>query len=71
MSWFKRDKEGISTQTKDKKEVPEGMWYKCPRCKKTVTSKEHKEHLDPNLFMMLVYAQDILKECKELSSGQL
>lgn len=46
MSWFKRNKEGISTQTKDKKEVPEGVWYKCPRCKKTVTTKEHKEHLN-------------------------
>lgn len=45
MSWFKRSKEGISTQTKDKKEVPEGVWYKCPRCKKTVTTKEHREHL--------------------------
>jgi acetyl-CoA carboxylase carboxyl transferase subunit beta len=46
MSWFKRNKEGISTQTKDKKEVPEGVWYKCPRCKKTVTTKEHNEHLN-------------------------
>jgi acetyl-CoA carboxylase carboxyl transferase subunit beta len=45
MSWFKRSKEGISTQTKDKKEVPEGVWYKCPRCKKAVTTKEHIESL--------------------------
>ncbi len=39
MSWFKRVKEGISTATKDKKPTPDGLWYKCPRCKKaTLTS---------------------------------
>ena len=27
MSWFKRSKEGITTATSDKKEVPEGLWY--------------------------------------------
>jgi len=45
MSWFKREKEGISTHNRDKKEVPEGIWYKCPRCKKAATTKEHREHL--------------------------
>jgi len=39
MSWFKRVKEGISTSTKEKKATPDGLWYKCPRCKKaTLTS---------------------------------
>ena len=42
MSWYKRLKEGISTATKDKKATPEGLWYKCPECKKTTTSEEHK-----------------------------
>jgi acetyl-CoA carboxylase carboxyl transferase subunit beta len=32
MAWFKREKEGITTTTKDKKETPEGLWYKCPKC---------------------------------------
>lgn len=41
MSWFKRIKEGITTSTKEKKETPEGLWYKCPKCKKIVTSEEH------------------------------
>ena len=41
MSWFKRIKEGITTSTKDKKETPEGLWYKCPKCKKISTSEEH------------------------------
>lgn len=41
MSWFKRIKEGITTSTKDKKETPEGLWYKCPKCKKISPSAEH------------------------------
>ena len=41
MSWFKRIKEGITTSTKEKKETPEGLWYKCPSCKKIHTSADH------------------------------
>ena len=41
MSWFKRIKEGITTSTKDKKETPEGLWYKCPKCKKISPMAEH------------------------------
>ncbi|MEO6903322.1 MAG: acetyl-CoA carboxylase, carboxyltransferase subunit beta [Bacteroidia bacterium] len=41
MSWFKRIKEGITTSTKEKKETPEGLWYKCPSCKKLISSTEH------------------------------
>ncbi len=43
MSWYKRLKEGISTATKDKKATPEGLWYKCPQCKKTTLSEDHKQ----------------------------
>jgi acetyl-CoA carboxylase carboxyl transferase subunit beta len=45
MGWFKRIKEGITTESKDKKEIPEGVWYKCPSCKNVATSKEHHENL--------------------------
>ncbi|OFY85553.1 MAG: acetyl-CoA carboxylase subunit beta [Bacteroidetes bacterium RIFCSPLOWO2_12_FULL_35_15] len=41
MSWFKRIKEGITTSTKEKKETPEGLWYKCPSCKKITNANEH------------------------------
>ena len=41
MSWWKRIK-GIKTETSDKKEAPDGVWYKCPECKQTVPSAEHK-----------------------------
>ena len=41
MGWFKRLKEGITTSTNDKKETPEGLWYKCPSCKKIHTVQDH------------------------------
>ena len=44
MSWFKRIKEGITTSTKEKKETPEGLWYKCPSCKNIQPSKEHSDN---------------------------
>ncbi len=44
MGWFKRIKEGITTKSTEKKEIPEGKWYKCPECKNVITSQEH-EHL--------------------------
>lgn len=43
MGWFKRLKDGIITATKDKKEAPDGLWYKCEKCKEASTLKEVKE----------------------------
>jgi acetyl-CoA carboxylase carboxyl transferase subunit beta len=43
MGWFKRVKEGITTT--EKKETPEGLWYKCPSCKQITPTKEHAENL--------------------------
>jgi acetyl-CoA carboxylase carboxyl transferase subunit beta len=45
MGWFKRMKEGIITPTKEKKETPEGLWYKCPDCKNVIPSEDHTENL--------------------------
>ena len=45
MGWFKRIHEGITTSTNDKKEIPEGLWYKCPKCKHIVPTKEHESGL--------------------------
>lgn len=45
MGWFKRIKEGITTSTKNKKETPEGLWYKCAHCKHIVTSQENEDNL--------------------------
>lgn len=44
MSWFKRIKEGITTSTREKKETPEGLWYKCPSCKKITTTQDHAKN---------------------------
>ncbi len=45
MSWFKRIKEGITTSTHEKKETPEGLWYKCPQCKHIVTAQDNIANL--------------------------
>jgi acetyl-CoA carboxylase carboxyl transferase subunit beta len=42
MAWFKRQEKGIITPTEQKKETPDGLWYKCPECKTVVTMVEHK-----------------------------
>jgi len=43
MGWFKRFKDGIQTATKNKKEAPDGLWYKCKKCNETITVKELRE----------------------------
>lgn len=44
MSWFKRKAKGILTPTNEKKETPEGLWYKTPSGK-IVDSNELKANL--------------------------
>jgi len=44
MSWFKRNKAGIQTATENKKEAPDGMWNKCPNCKKPLLNVEQVEN---------------------------
>lgn len=45
MGWFKRNKEGITTSTAEKKETPDGLWHKCPKCKVIVSQDDHKANL--------------------------
>lgn len=45
MAWFKRVEKGIVTPTDQKKETPDGLWYKCPECKTVATMAEHKRLL--------------------------
>jgi acetyl-CoA carboxylase carboxyl transferase subunit beta len=45
MSWFKRSKENISTETQ-KKETPDGLWTKCDQCGEII----HKMELEKALF---------------------
>ncbi len=45
MGWFKRIKGGISTATHNKKETPDGLWSKCPKCKTIITTEEYAKNL--------------------------
>jgi len=45
MAWFKRSKENISPNTL-KKELPDGLWEKCPSCNDII----HKKQLETNLW---------------------
>jgi acetyl-CoA carboxylase carboxyl transferase subunit beta len=43
-NWFKRNKEGITTSTSEKKETPEGLWVRCSNCKTLYTSEDFAKH---------------------------
>ena len=45
MGWFKRKNQGIFTESKDKKDIPKGLWYKCPKCKHLELDDVHKDNL--------------------------
>lgn len=44
MAWFRRKEKGIQTDTKNKKDIPRGLWYKSPTGK-VVDADELKENL--------------------------
>jgi len=46
MGWFKRRKQGVVTPTNEKKETPEGLWYKCSECKTVISNEEYVENLN-------------------------
>lgn len=48
MPWFKRSKENIAPDTQ-KKELPDGLWEKCPSCSEII----HKKQLEINLWTCL------------------
>lgn len=41
MAWFNRKEKGIVTPTENKKETPDGLWYKCPECRHLMPTREH------------------------------
>ena len=45
MSWFKRSKENIASETQ-KKEVPDGLWTKCEQCGEII----HRMELEKNFY---------------------
>lgn len=42
--WFSRMEKGIITETKDKKEGKEGLWYKCPSCSEIIHTEDHERN---------------------------
>lgn len=42
--WFKRLRKGISTSTSEKKDIPQGLWNKCPECGHISTTSDLKEN---------------------------
>lgn len=44
-NWFQRITKGIQTETKQKKEAPDGLWHKCSECKDTYTMDVLVENL--------------------------
>ncbi len=82
MSWFKRSKEGITTATIDKKEVPEGLWARCSNCKTLFTSDDlaknsfvcdrcsHHERIGSEEYFQLIFDDGKYTEIAEnLTSG--
>ncbi|HUI10334.1 MAG TPA: acetyl-CoA carboxylase, carboxyltransferase subunit beta [Bacteroidota bacterium] len=45
MSWFKRSKENIASETQ-KKEIPDGLWTKCEHCGEII----HRMELEKNFY---------------------
>jgi acetyl-CoA carboxylase carboxyl transferase subunit beta len=74
MGWFKRDKEGITTSTKDKKETPEGLWEKCSNCKTIFSAEDlaknyyvcdrcnHHERIGSNEYFQILFDDGKYKE---------
>lgn len=82
MSWFKRDKEGITTSTKEKKETPEGLWKKCSNCKTIFAADDlannfyvcnrcnHHERIGSEEYFSIIFDEGKYKELNaRISSG--
>ena len=42
-TWFRKTT-GIDTPTEMKRETPDGIWYQCPSCKKTLLTRDHQNN---------------------------
>ena len=46
MSWLQRDRKGLKTQVKQtRKEIPDGLWMKCPSCAEILFRQELEKNL--------------------------
>jgi len=44
-NWWQRLKKNINTETSQKLETPDGIWFKCPKCRHTEVAKDFEENL--------------------------
>ena len=51
MGCFKRKSQGIFTESKDRKDIPQGLWYKCPECKNLIPNEEHKNNYNEKIII--------------------
>ncbi len=81
-NWFKRNKEGITTSTSEKKETPEGLWVRCSNCKTLYTSDDlakhnfvcercsHHERIGSEEYFQLIFDDSKYEEiAQDLTSG--
>jgi len=82
MSWFKRNKEGITTKTEEKKETPDGYWTKCSNCKTLYITADlekknfvcercsHHERIDAESYFKMIFDEGKFAELDAaMSSG--
>jgi len=77
MAWFKRDKQGITTSTEEKLEVPDGVWWQCSSCKKTIPTGDLIENkyvcpqcnyharINSNEYFNIIYDEGSVKKLFE------
>ena len=73
-AWFKRKKQGIYTETKDKKDLPHGLWQKCSNCSHLILSEDfaklffvctecnHHEKINSSEYFKILFDNQKYKE---------
>tara|TARA_B100001758_G_scaffold234163_1_gene233112 strand:- start:92 stop:940 length:849 start_codon:yes stop_codon:yes gene_type:complete len=73
-AWFKRKKQGIYTETKDKKDLPHGLWHKCSNCSHLILSEDfekllfvcnkcnHHENINSSEYFKILFDNQKYKE---------
>ena len=76
-AWFKRKKQGIYTETKDKKDLPPGLWHKCKNCSHLILSTDfeksffvcekcdHHEKINSTNYFKIVFDKEKLNDFLE------
>ncbi len=44
-NWFKRMTKGILTSASERRDMKDGLWWKCPKCKVVITRHEYEQNL--------------------------